>query len=213
VFVVQKNEKPKNDKLGECNLNTIVTEITEQGEVAIDVFQKLSNDRILFISGGIDDELASDICATLLLRDSESSEKKITMFINSHGGNIRDVLSIYDMMCIIETPIETVCIGAAMEEAAILLAAGAPGMRLATKHSVICAGQLINDSISMSDLTDAKSNLEQSQVDNKRMLEIIAKCTGNPIKKVVSDFERRVFMNSQEALKYGFIDQIVSSNK
>lgn len=194
-------------------MNTIVTEMTEQGEVAIDVFQKLASDRILFIFGDIDDTMAADVSATLLLKDGEDPEKKITIFINSQGGNIRDVLAIYDMMCMVEAPLETVCIGAAVKEAAILLAAGTPGMRLATKHSVISVGHLVNDWVKLSDLTEAKISLDQALADNKRMLEIFAKTTKKPYKKIYSDFEREVFMNSQEALKYGLIDRIITANK
>jgi len=194
-------------------LNTIVIETTDQGEVAIDVFQKLSNDRILFVSGEITDDMASDICATLLLKDSEDSNKKITIFINSRGGDIRNALAIYDMMSMIDAPIETICIGSAMKEAVILLAAGTPGMRFATKHSVICAGQLINSWMRHSDLTDAQSMLSHSLSDNKKMMDVIAKTTKKPLKEVMADFERIVFMDSKQALKYGFIDKIVTFNK
>ena len=194
-------------------MNTIVTEMTEQGEVAVDVFQKLASDRILFISGDIDDTMAADVSATLLLKDGEDSEKKITLFINSQGGNIRDVLAIYDMMCMIEAPIETVCIGAAMKEAAILLTAGTPGIRLATQHSIIAVGQLVNEWMKLSDLTEAQTSLEQALGDNKKMMEIFSKATKKTFKQVSSDFDRKVFMNSKEALKYGLIDRIIASSK
>jgi ATP-dependent Clp protease, protease subunit len=190
-------------------MNTIVTETTEQGEIAIDIFQKLSNDRILFISGEIDDDMAADVSATLLLKDSEDSDNKITMFINSRGGDIRNALAIYDVMSMIDAPIETVCIGSAMKEAVILLAAGSPGMRFATKHSIICAGQLVNSMVQQSDLTDAQSLLTFSLSDNKKMMDIIAKKTKKRLKQVMTDFERLVFMDSKQALKYGFIDNII----
>src|SRR5271170_1185233 len=103
----------------------------------MDVYQKLAADRILFVCGDISDELATDIIATLLLKDSEDSEKKITLFINSHGGDIRNAYMIYDVMTMIQAPVETVCIGAAIDEALVLLAGGTPGMRFATKHAVI----------------------------------------------------------------------------
>ena len=194
-------------------MNTIVTETTEQGEIVIDIFQKLSNDRILFISGDIDDNMAADVSATLLLKDSEDSDSKITIFINSRGGDIRNALAIYDMMSIIKSPIETVCIGSAMKEAVIILASGTPGMRFATKHSVICVGQLVNSMMQHSDLTDAKSLLAFSISDNRKMMDIFAKKTKKKLSQVMSDFERLVFMDSKQALKYGFIDSIVKFNK
>jgi ATP-dependent Clp protease, protease subunit len=194
-------------------LNTIVTEMTDHGEIPIDIYQKLSNDRILFICDEIDDKLATDIVATLLLKDSESPEEKITLFINSGGGDIRNVLMIYDMMCLVEAPIETVCIGAAMDEVALILAAGTPGMRFATKNSVISINQLTHDWVNYSDLTDAKKVLDQFLSDNKKMMEILAKSCDKTYKQVMEDFNRRAFMNCNQAVRYGLIDKVVSIKK
>lgn len=194
-------------------MNTFITETTEFGEVPIDIYQKLSNDRILFLCNRIDDKLATDVTATLLLKDNENQEEPITLFINSEGGDIRNVLMIYDMMCMISAPIRTVCIGAAMDEAAILLAAGTVGERLVTKNSVISVSQLIHDWMDFSDLTNAKTNLKQAEDDNKRMMEVIAKKCGKTLKQVMEDFERRVFMNASKAVKYGLVDKVVTFNK
>jgi ATP-dependent Clp protease protease subunit len=194
-------------------VNTIVTETTEHGEIPMDVYQKLSNDRILFISEAIDDGLASDITATLLLKDAEDSEKKITLFINSQGGDIRNALMICDMMNMIEAPIETVCIGAAMDEAAIILASGTPGMRFATKNSVIAVSQLVHDWMTRANLTDARKYLELAVADNKRMMDIFSKSTGKSLKQVMNDFDRRVFMSAPQATKYGLIDKVVNFSK
>jgi ATP-dependent Clp protease protease subunit len=194
-------------------LNTIVTESTEHGEFPVDVYQKLSNDRILFICDDINDVVASDITATLLLKDSEDSEKKITIFINSQGGDIRNALMICDMMRMIEAPIETVCIGAAMDEAAIILASGTPGQRFATKNSVIAVSQLTQKWVAHADLKDAKKFLDLITGDNKKMMEILAKTTGKTVKQVNEDFDRRVFMNAPQAVKYGLIDRVVTFSK
>jgi ATP-dependent Clp protease protease subunit len=194
-------------------MNTIVTETTEHGEMPLDVYQKLSNDRILFICEYISDDIASDITATLLLKDSEDSEKKITLFLNSHGGDIRNVLMICDMMNMVDAPIETVCIGAAMDEAALILASGTPGMRLATKNAVISCSQLSHDWITRANLTDAKKYLDLAMIDNKRMMEIFAKTTGKPVKQVSEDFDRRVYMTAAQAAKYGIIDKVVKFSK
>lgn len=185
-------------------------ETTEHGDVAMDVYQKLANDRILFICDDISDQIATDITATLLLKDSEDSEKKITLFINSQGGDIRNSLMICDIMNIIDAPIETVCIGAAMDEAVIILASGTPGMRFATKNSVISASQLVHDYVTRADLTDAKKYLDLALGDNKRMMEILAKNTCKSLKQVMADFNRRVFMSSMQAVKYGIIDKVIS---
>jgi ATP-dependent Clp protease protease subunit len=193
-------------------LNTLVLENTEHGDFPVDVYQKLSNDRILFINA-ITDETATDITATLLLKDAEDPGKKITLFINSVGGDIRNVFMIYDMMQMIESPIETVCIGAAMDEAVVLLASGTLGMRFATKNCRIAVSQLVHDWITHANLTDAKKILNLAVTDNKRMMEILAKCTGKTVKQVNTDFDRRVFMSAPQAAKYGIIDKVVSFNK
>ena len=194
-------------------MNTLVLESTEHGDLPLDVYQKLANDRILFICNQITDELATDIVATLLLKDSENSEDKITIFINSDGGDIRNALMIYDIMSMLDSPIETVCIGSAIDEAAIILAGGTPGHRLATKNSVIAISQLVHDWYTHSNVTDAKKILDQSLSDNKRMMEIIAKSCGKTIKQVSEDFERKVFLNSNQAVRYGLIDKVISPKK
>ena len=194
-------------------MNTLLIESTENGDIALDVYQKLANDRILFICNQITDELDTDIVATLLLKDAEDPESKITLFINSDGGDIRNALMIYDVMCTIEAPIETVCIGSAMDEAAIILAGGTQGLRFATKNSVIAVSQLVHDWYTHSNVTDAKKILDQSLSDNKRMMEILAKSCGKTAKQVSLDFERRVFMNANQAVKYGLIDKVILSNK
>jgi len=194
-------------------LNTLVLEQTEHGEVPMDVYQKLANDRILFIHDYIDDDIATDIVATLLLKDHEDNEKKITLFINSPGGDIRNVFMIYDVMAIVNAPIETVCIGAAMDEAALLLAGGRKGMRLATKNAIISVSQLVNNWHMHTNMTDAKNLMEQFKVDNDRLLEILNKATGKSVKQLREDFDRRTFFTAPKAMKYGLIDKIVAPNK
>jgi len=194
-------------------LNTRVIETTENGDIPVDVYQKLANDRIIFICNHIDDEIATDVVATILLKNQESSDQKITLFINSESGDIRSVLMIHDVINMISAPIETVCIGSAMEEAAILLVSGTKGCRFATRNSVIAVGQLISNIVNFSDLSDAKRMLTQSVLDNKKMMEIISKGTGKTLKQVCSDFDRKVFFTATQAVKYGLIDKIVPFNK
>lgn len=194
-------------------MNTLVLEQTEHGEMPMDVYQKLSNDRILFITDYIDDNMATDIVATLLLKDHEDSDKKITLFINSPGGDIRNAFMIYDVMMLIHAPIETVCIGMAMDEAALLLAGGKKGMRMATKNSIISVSQLASDWRMHTNLVDAKNLMDQFKIDNDRLLEILTKGTGKSSKQLKEDFDRRVYFTSYKAMKYGLIDKIVTPNK
>lgn len=213
MFLAPKIENDKKNKEGSCNLNTLVLEQTEHGEFPVDVYAKLSQDRILFLSESLHDELASDMIATLLLKDSEDPGKKITLFINSHGGDIRNAFMIYDVMQMIEAPVETVCIGAALDEALILLSGGEPGLRFATPHAVIAASQLEPSVAMYTDLPGATELLKQYKLDNDRMMDILAKTTGKKIAQIRKDFDRRVFFNAKQALKYGFFDSIVKYNK
>lgn len=194
-------------------LNTLVLEQTEHGEMPVDVYQKLASDRLLFLTEYLDDQLASDIVATLFLKDHEDPEKKITLFINSHGGDIRNAFMIYDVMTMVQAPIETVCIGAAMDEAVVLLAGGTPGMRLATPHAIISATQLVHSFHMHTDLPGAQALFEQEKLDNQRLMDILSKTTKKTLTQVKKDFDRRVFFNAKSAMKYGFIDKIVTFNK
>lgn len=194
-------------------MNTLVLEQTEHGEFPVDVYQKLSSDRILFLTEFLSDDLASDIVATLLLKDHEDSDSKITLFINSHGGDIRNAFMIYDVMSMVHAPIETICIGTAMDEAVVLLAGGTKGMRFATPHSIIAATQLVHGWGMHGDLPGAQAIFEQEKQDNQRLMEILSKSTGKSLTQVKKDFDRRVFFNAKNALKYGFIDKIVTFNK
>lgn len=194
-------------------MNTIILEENEQGEVVSDVYQKLSNNRILFIHQEIDDNLAADIVAALLAKDDEDSNHKISIFINSEGGDIRSVFMIYDIMKLIKSPIETICSGSAWNESLLLLAGGTPGMRFATQNSVICRNQVLYDKIHMSDLTDAKVVKDLIKYDNKKMLEEFSKITKKSYKQILIDFDKKVFMTPTQAKKYGLIDGIIKNKK
>ena len=194
-------------------MNTLVLEETHDGEMPMDVYQRLAHDRILFITDQLTDEVATDLIATLLLKDHEDNEKKITLFINSPGGDIRNAFMIYDVMKLISAPIETVCMGAAMDESALILVGGAKGMRMATKNSIISVSQLVNPWHMHTNLTDAKNLMEQFNIDNNRLLDILATATGKSVKEIRSDFDRRTFFTAQKAVKYGLIDKVISFSK
>lgn len=175
----------------------------------IDIYTKLAQDRVLFISDIIDDKVATDVVATLLLQDAENDNEKITLFLNSEGGDIRSVFMIYDVMQLLKSPLETVCIGSAMNETVMLLAAGTKGMRFATHHSIISPSQLVHNASYMTNLLDAKSIMERSKADNKSLLSILAKASGKTYQEVAADFDRKVFFNAKQALNYGLIDGVI----
>jgi len=190
-------------------MNTIISEMTENGEVFFDVYQKLASSRVLFLNSEITEELATDIIATLLVLDNEKPGEKITLFINSMGGHIRNILMIYDAMQILSSPIETLCIGSCFDEAVLLLSSGTPGMRFATKNAAISVGPLLNDFRSHGNLTDAAKLLELNSRDSKAFIDILAKGCKKTVKEFSLDFDKREFLNPKQAMKYGFIDKIV----
>jgi ATP-dependent Clp protease protease subunit len=193
-------------------MNTVILEEIENGElIPIDVYTKLSGSRILFLTEDIDDKLASDVVATLFLKDIEDPGEKITLFINSEGGDIRNVLMIYDMINIIQSPVETVCIGSCLDEVSIILASGAK--RLATKNAIIAINQLSFEFSTISDLTEAETILNQKVADNKTMINILSKKTGKTVAQITKDFSHQVFFTAESALKYGLIDGIISTGK
>lgn len=190
-------------------MNTLINEMSEHGPMAVDIYQKLSSSRILFIYDSIDDQLATDIVASLILLEAEDPFEKISLYINSDGGDIRNVFMIHDMMQIVQSPIETICVGSALNEAVLLLVSGTKGMRKAYPNALICASQLSQEKYYYSDLSNAKGVLERIQKDNKDYMSLIAKKTDKKVLEVMSDFERKKFMSAKQAKTYGIIDSIV----
>ncbi len=198
-------------------MNTIIIEETEHGEYPVDIYTKLSRDRIIFLYDFIDDHLATDVVATLLLKDSEFNEggteedNKISIFINAEGGDIRNVFMIYDVIKMLQSPIETVCVGSAMDEVALILAAGTPGRRFATQNAAIVPSQLFADRSFRANLSDAKGIMDRFARDNKDYMTALAKCTNKPVKQVMADFERKKYMTAKQAVSYGLIDGVVGA--
>lgn len=190
-------------------MNPLVNEIHEHGPAPVDIYYKLASHRVLFISDYIDDKLAVDIIATLMLLDMEDPFEKISLYINSDGGDIRSVFAIYDMLQKIEAPLETICVGSAMNEALLLLVGGSDGLRQATPNSLICASQLIQEKYAYADLKSAKDSLDRIQKDNKDFVAAIAKHVDKTTSEVMSDFERKKFMTAKQAKSYGLIDSII----
>ena len=194
-------------------MNTIITEKTPNGDVTYDVFSKLVSDRVLFICDYIDDRAATDIVAALLYLDGTDPETKISLYINSEGGDVRSVFMIYDIMCLISAPIETICLGSATFEPAILLAAGTAGMRSCTKSSLLCISQLSSEGAQYVDMTDAKISFEQLKKDNHRIIDVLSLLTGKKKAIVMKDCERKLYLTPLQAKRYGLIDHVLDWKK
>jgi len=194
-------------------LNTLVLEEHGEHEVAVNVYQRLADNRILFINSYIDDRVAVDITASLLMKDIQDPLNKISIFLNAYGGSTRSVFMIYDMMKTVRAPVEVICMGAALNEAALILAAGTPGMRYATPNAMVCLSQLMYGGSHYSDLSGAQITMEQIALDNKKFIEALAANINKPFKKVMEDLDRKKYLNAQQTKKYGLIDGIVKVKK
>jgi ATP-dependent Clp protease, protease subunit len=186
-------------------MNTIIA--PENGGYPIDVFTQLADNRILFISD-MDDQETAELVATMMVKDAESNDK-ITLTINSMGMNIRNVFMVYDMMQMVASPIETVCVGDAWHGAVLLLASGTKGMRYATKSATICPSQLTSDVFFETDIKGVKRSMERIQRDNKVFMSALAKATGHKVKDAMNTFDRQRYMSVEESKAYGIIDTII----
>lgn len=189
----------------------MVIETTGRGERAYDIYSRLLRDRIILLGTPIDDNVSNLIAAQLLFLESENPDKEINFYINSPGGSVTAGLAIYDTMQYISAPVATLCLGQAASMAALLLAAGENGMRFALPRSRILLhqpmggfqGQATDIDIQAKEIIRLRSTLN----------EILSNHTGTNLEKVEQDTERDYFMGAEEALKYGVIDQVLSSRK
>ena len=195
-------------------MNTLVPYVVEKtgnGERTYDIFSRLLKDRIIFIDGEINDQMADLVVAQILFLESENPEKDISIYINSPGGAVTAGLAIYDTMKYVKCDIQTICMGQAASMAAILLAGGTKGKRYALPSSRVMIhqprggveGQESDISILAKEIIRLK----------KLSIEYLAKDTGKSTDKIAEDIERDFFMSAQEAAEYGVIDQVMPSRK
>jgi len=188
------------------NLVPMVVEQSSRGERAYDIFSRLLKDRIVFVTGPIEDGLASLITAQLLFLESENPKKEIAMYINSPGGHVHSGLAIYDTMQYIRSPVSTACIGMAASMGSLLLTAGEKGMRFATPNSRIMVHQPSGG------FRGVASDIERHALDmlqvKKRLNEIYVKHTGQPYETVERTLDRDSFMTASEAQAFGIVDKV-----
>ncbi len=188
-----------------------VIEQTHLGERAYDIYSRMLKDRIIFLTGEIHDGVANAIIAQFLFLESQDSEKDIYIYINSPGGVISSGLAIYDTMQYIANDVVTVCLGQAASMAAVLLASGAPKKRFATPYSRIMIHQPLGGV--QGQASDIEIQAQEIQRYKKLINEILAKHTNRKIKEIEKDSDRDNFMDSNTALKYRLIDEIISSRQ
>jgi ATP-dependent Clp protease, protease subunit len=188
----------------------MVVEHSNRGERSYDIYSRLLKERLIILGEPIDDQIANLVVAQLLFLDSEDPERDISLYINSPGGSVLAGLAIYDTMQMIRADVSTVCMGLSASMGTILLAGGARGKRFSLPHSTIHMhpagiGQLRGNAPDVE--IQARELLREQQLTR----ELLARDTGQPLERIARDFDRDLFMTPVQALEYGIIDQILSS--
>jgi len=195
--------QPKNE------LIPIVVEQTGRGERSYDIYSRLLKDRIVFIGGEIEDQMANTIIAQLLFLQNENADADISMYINSPGGLITSGLAVYDVMQFVGCGVQTYCLGQAASMAAVLLAGGTKGKRFVLPNSRILIHQPMGGARGTA--TDISIQAEEILRLRARLNQILAHHTGQPVQKIEEDVDRDRFMSAEEAVRYGLADQIIQS--
>ena len=188
------------------NLVPMVVEQTSRGERAFDIFSRLLKERIIFLNGPIDDGVSALICAQLLFLESENPKKKIDMYINSPGGMVTSGFAIYDTMQYIKSPVSTVCMGMAASMGSFLLAAGEKGHRMALPNARIMVHQPSGGFSGQA--SDIERHAEDIVKTKRRLNEIYARHTGQPVEVIERTLDRDYFMTAEEAKDFGLVDAV-----
>ena len=186
----------------------IVVEQTARGERSYDIYSRLLKDRVIFMTGVVEDHMANLIVAQLLFLESENPDKDIHLYINSPGGSITAGLSIYDTMQFIQPDVSTMCVGQAASMGAMLLAGGAKGKRLALPHSRMMIHQPSGGAQGQASDIEIQAN---EIIELRRLLNVLLSInTGQPEKSIARDTERDNFLSAKEALDYGLVDKVIA---
>ncbi len=186
----------------------IVVEQTSRGERAYDIYSRLLKDNVIFLGSSIDDQVASLVIAQMLFLEAENPEKDIFLYINSPGGSITAGLAIYDTMQYVKPDVCTICLGQAASMAAVLLAGGARGKRLALPHARVLLHQPLMYGL-QGQATDIDIHAKDLMRLRQRLNEILAAHTGQPVDRIHQDTERDFILEASDALEYGIIDRVI----
>jgi ATP-dependent Clp protease protease subunit len=193
------------------SLVPVVVEQTNRGERSYDIYSRLLKDRIIFLSGEIDDYTANLVVAQMLFLEMEDPDKEINLYINSPGGSVTAGMAIYDTMQYLRCPVSTLCVGLAASMGAFLLTAGAKGMRRILPNAEVMIHQPLGGA--QGQATDIAIHAEYILKIKKKLNTILAQRTGQPLEKVEQDTERDHFLSAEEALEYGIVDEIVAPRR
>ena len=199
--------KSKNNERKYMALIPMVIDKTPMGERAYDIYSRLLKERIIFLGEPIDDAVANTLIAQLLFLDAENSKEEIKIYINSPGGSVTSAMAMYDTIQHVKSDVATICVGQAASAAAVLLSAGAKGKRFALPNARIMIHQVMGGVEGQQ--TDVEIQAREMLRMKNQINEIMAKHTGQPLKKIEQDTDRDYFMTPEEAKKYGIIDKII----
>ncbi|MDP3052747.1 MAG: ATP-dependent Clp protease proteolytic subunit [bacterium] len=206
------NKKTINQQEEEVFNQYLIPTVIEKvpgGERAYDIYSRLLKERIIFLAGPINDAVANIVIAQLLFLQHEDPKKDISLYINSPGGSATAAMAIYDTMQHVKPDVSTICVGMAASAAAIILAAGQKGKRMALPNSEILIHQVMGGVEGQA--TEVQIAAKHILLVKNRLNQILAKHTGQPIGKIEKDTDRDFFLNPQEAREYGLIDQIIKT--
>jgi ATP-dependent Clp protease protease subunit len=189
----------------------MVVEQSSRGERAYDIYSRLLKERIIFIVGGIEDQMANLVVAQMLFLESENPDKDINLYINSPGGVVTAGLAIYDTMQFLRCDVSTMCVGQAASMGAVLLAAGAKGKRSALPHSRVMIHQPLGGF--QGQASDFDIHAKEILKTRQQLNEILAEHTGQPVDTIARDTDRDNFMDPDQACKYGLIDRVQEARK
>lgn len=195
------------------SLVPMVVEQTNRGERSYDIFSRLLNDRIVFIGEPINDTVASLVVAQLIYLESQDPDKEIQLYINSPGGSISAGMAIYDTMKFIKCPVSTICIGMCASMAAVLLASGEKGRRIALPHSKIMIHQPLINGHFQDQTTNLEIEAAEMERIRKMLNEILADATGKDISVIESDTDRNNYMDALSAKEYGLVDKVLGKRE
>ena len=201
--MIQENKKPINQ------LVPMVVEQTPRGERAYDIYSRLLKERVIFLTGPVEDYGANLIVAQMLYLEAENPDKDIHLYINSPGGSVTAGLSIYDTMQFIKPDVSTLCIGQAASMGAVLLSGGAKGKRQALPNSRVMIHQVLGGF--QGQASDIEIHTQEILSIKKKLNEILANHSGQKVDKIAKDSDRDNFMSPDQAVKYGLIDAVVDS--
>ena len=194
------------------NIIPTIIERTRRGERVYDIYSRLLKERIIFLSGPIVDPIANSVIAQMLFLASKDPKKDIQLYINSPGGILTSALAVYDTMQYVKCPVSTVCIGSAASGAAVLLAAGSKGKRFSLPNS-----QILLHQVAVSGIGGPAIEIEIAAKHiirlKERVNKILAKHTGQPLKRIEKDTDRDFYLSAQEAKEYGLIDEVIKTKE